>query len=264
MSQMEVLTIEEIQPTDERGLASFHGALRSLFKDDNDTWSRDGLRRYAAQQARYGVQVEYLLSRVGGEVCGMFWSCCDPDRRVAYVPYFGVLPRFQHTGVAQRMDEAVRGHLMQRFGTAVQLGDCQDPARFAGREVWDRVRYLQRAGNVIIDDPDFPYVRPGSGEAAWHEREDTYLLGIRLLDASGAGTCDSGLGELAQRGQLSLRSYRALYLQLMRLDIGGHDEADLRARAPAIREFLDRVDAGLAQDPERRVRLLPALAALPR
>lgn len=266
MSQIELLVIET---ADERGLTTFHDALRSLFTDDNDAWSLDGLRRYPAQQARYGVEVEYLLSRAvgdsssdGGEVCGLFWICCDPARRTAYVPYFGVLPRFRHTGAAQRMDEAVIARLKQRFGTALQLGDCQNPALFPSREATDRVRYLQRAGNVIIDEPDFPYVRPGSGEAACHEREDTYLLGLRVLDPRGAAELLPA--DDVQRGRLSLRSYRALYLDLMRLDIGGHDEADLRDRAPAIREFLDRVDAGLRAEPERLVRLLPAVAARPK
>lgn len=271
MSQIELRVIDA---EDERGLTAFHDVLRSLFTDDNDAWSRDGLRRYPAQQARYGVKVEYLLSRVtgpgseggasgdGDEVSGLFWICCDPARRTAYVPYFGVLPRFRHTGAAQRMDEGVLARLRQNFGTALQLGDCQNPARFAAREVTDRVRFLQRAGNVIVDDPDFPYVRPGSGEAACHEREDTYLLGLRVLEPSGAAELLPG--DDVQRGRLSLRSYRALYLDLMRLDIGGHDEADLRARAPAIGEFLDRVDAGLRADPERLVRLLPEVAARPK
>lgn len=260
---MGTFQLTAVDPSDELELSTFHATLRALFTADNDAWSRDGLRRYQQQQAGYGIQVEYLLSRIDGEISGMMWACIDPSLRVAYLPYGGLLPRFRHTGAALKIDDAISDHLRTCFQTAVQIGDCQNPARVPGPEPRDRIRYLQsKSGYSIVDDADFPYVRPGSGEGAYLSREDEYLLAFKVIDPGGIAAVQPR--DFKDQQVLSLRSYRWLYVALMRLDIGGHGEADLHQRAPAIREFLARVDAGLRQDPERQVRLLAAVAGAQR
>lgn len=247
------ISVRTIDPTDEVGAQEWMQMYHTLFTDPNDMEPDDVI----LANFREGKADLVLIEDAESKVIGMRLvakSQAAPDS--AYVPYGGIIPERQGGGNYTRALKASKRELFLPKGIDKVMNDCEDPnavhkfmESYEGEDeatvrqiCISRLHFFCAQGYVFVDDPTIKYRRPASDDTSKIQQYD--LLGFDIIDqpkyAKYFRTDADG-----RKTEISKEGFRKMYLDLHSCDqyLEGKDQSVLAAEFPAIKSFLDELDA---------------------
>ena len=234
------IVIEKVKSPAE--LAKWLVVFKEIFTDEGDREPDETLY----ETLNHPEEATFFTIMDGEKPVGVMMSKFSQDKQAMYIPYGGLAEGYKSLGIYPQVRLCVEEQVKKQ-GVKFVLADCEDADRLdnlskaypdeAPEQVKDRadrrIAFFRRELDAIdVRDPRVPYMRPASDDPKKIQAYDR-LLFKPLANFDGYNS---------DKTAITKESYRAFYLQLMRIECGNEPEETLRAEYPAIEKFLSTLD----------------------
>ncbi|MBI2591000.1 MAG: GNAT family N-acetyltransferase [Candidatus Blackburnbacteria bacterium] len=213
-----------------------------VFPENAGECPQNLLERCASREAL--IHSDFYLIFRGEEAVGVHWVCWAPNSLVAYVPWCGVLPGHQGSGVYSKAMALVENDLRAQ-GIRIVALECEDPAYMTTPEritlAQRRLKFYHRNGFAHVEQSAVAYVRPDETGVDYNGQVKSGLMfGLKQLYPEDRLFVEDQ-GGLA----ISAVVLRYVYTEVMKTDSGILDWQTLAGNR-AIREYIQSLEqAGL-------------------